>query len=152
MATILLVDDDPDILEVFRHVLELDGYVALTATDGESAFALASGERPALIVTDCRMPRVDGVSLCRRLRSETALATIPVVMLSASALPPVDEFLWDVFLRKPAAASQLLETIQLLLTPPPPATGSLGQMSGVDEQSSSSTQLTAAFRGQGSAD
>ncbi|WP_244196599.1 response regulator [Paraburkholderia hospita] len=71
-ATILLVDDDPNILRPLQLRVERDGYRVLTAPDGQVAFAAAAIERPSLIVTDWMMPRVDGVELCRRLKGDSA--------------------------------------------------------------------------------
>src|ERR1700709_644474 len=87
LGTILLVDDDPNILRPLRWLLEREGFRVLTALDGQAALAAAAIERPGLIVTDWMMPRIDGVELCRRLKADIAMAGIPVVMLSA-ALPP----------------------------------------------------------------
>lgn len=85
MATILLVDDDPNILRPLRLLLEREGYRVLTASDGQAALAAAAVESPNLIVTDWMMPRLDGVGLCRQLRDDAATADIPVVMLSAAS-------------------------------------------------------------------
>ncbi|MGF6968677.1 DNA-binding response OmpR family regulator [Paraburkholderia sp. WC7.3g] len=69
MATVLLVDDDPNILRPRRLLVEREGYRVLTAGDGEAALAVAAIESPGLIVTDWMMPRLDGVELCRRLNT-----------------------------------------------------------------------------------
>jgi DNA-binding response OmpR family regulator len=68
LATILLVDDAPNILGPLKLLVEREGYRVLTARDGEAALAAAIIESPSLIVTDWMMPRIDGVELCRRLR------------------------------------------------------------------------------------
>ncbi|HEX7913967.1 MAG TPA: response regulator [Paraburkholderia sp.] len=115
MATVLLVDDDPNILRPLRLLVEREGYRVLTAADGAAALAIASIENPGLIVTDWMMPRVDGVELCRRLRNDTATADIPVVMLSAALPPESDEPLWDVLMLKPAPIGRLLSAIHNLL-------------------------------------
>lgn len=115
LATVLLVDDDPNILRPLRLLVEREGYRVLTAADGAAALAIASIENPGLIVTDWMMPRVDGVELCRRLRNDTATADIPVVMLSAALPPESDEPLWDVLMLKPAPIGRLLSAIHNLL-------------------------------------
>ncbi|MCG5078510.1 response regulator [Paraburkholderia tagetis] len=118
MATVLLVDDDPNILRPLRLLVEREGYRVLTAGDGEAALAIAAIEGPSLVVTDWMMPRMDGVELCRRLKGNSATADIPVVMLSA-ALPPNPEVpLWDVLLRKPAPIGRLTNAIHGLLDEP----------------------------------
>jgi DNA-binding response OmpR family regulator len=115
LATILLVDDDPNILRPLRLLVEREGYRVLTAPDGQVALAAAAIERPSLIVTDWMMPRVDGVELCRRLKGDRATAGIPVVMLSAALPPHPNEQLWDVLLLKPAPIGRLIKTIHTLL-------------------------------------
>jgi CheY-like chemotaxis protein len=113
--TILLVDDDPNILRPLRLLLERDGYRVLTALNGESALSTVAIENPGLIVTDWMMSPLDGVGLCGRLRDDTATADIPVVMLSAALPPHPTEQLWDVFLLKPTPIARLMEVIRTLL-------------------------------------
>ncbi|WP_259460603.1 response regulator [Paraburkholderia sp. BL23I1N1] len=120
LATVLLVDDDPNILRPLRQLVEREGYRVLTAGDGEVALAVAAIESPGLIVTDWMMPRVDGVELCRRLKGDTATADIPVVMLSAALPPEPEEPLWDVLLLKPAPIGRLINAIHSLLDGAPP--------------------------------
>ena len=84
MPTVLIVDDEPAILELVRFTLE-DGQVrVLEASDGLAALDLARAERPALILLDVRMPHLDGVEVCRRLRAEAALGSTRIVMLTAA--------------------------------------------------------------------
>ena len=90
LATVLIVDDDPNILRPPQLLVEHAGYRVLTAQNGESAQPVAVIENPSLIVTDWMMPHVDGIELCRRLKGDIATAGIPVIMLSA-ALPPHPE-------------------------------------------------------------
>ena len=115
MATILLVDDDPNILRPLRLLLEREGYRVLTAPDGQAALAAAVVESPNLIVTDWMMPRMDGVGLCRRLKDDAATADIPVVMLSAASPPSPVERLWNVLLPKPTPIARLIQVICTLL-------------------------------------
>jgi CheY-like chemotaxis protein len=115
LPTVLLVDDDPNILRPLRLLVEREGYRVLTAGDGAAALAVAAIESPGLIVTDWMMPRVDGVELCRRLKNDIATADIPVVMLSAALPPEPAEPLWDVLLLKPAPIGRLINTIHSLL-------------------------------------
>ena len=115
MATILLIDDDPNILRPLQLLLEREGYRVLTACDGQAALAAIATERPNVIVTDWMMPRMDGVGLCRRLKGDAATADIPVVMLSAASPPYPAERLWDVLLSKPAPMARLIRAIHTLL-------------------------------------
>ncbi len=84
MPTVLIVDDEPAILELVRFTLEDDQIRVLEASDGLAALAIARAERPALILLDVRMPHLDGVEVCRRLRAEAALGSTRIVMLTAA--------------------------------------------------------------------
>lgn len=77
---ILIVDDEPKIVDLVRAYLEKDGYKALVAYDGKTALELARREKPALIVLDLMLPEVSGLDVCRQLR---ATSTVPIVMLTA---------------------------------------------------------------------
>lgn len=85
MATVLIVDDEPDILLLVRINLELAGHEARTASDGEEALASVHEQVPDAIVLDVMMPKLDGWSVIERLKSDSdeRIRTIPVVMLTA---------------------------------------------------------------------
>src|SRR6185436_5721829 len=80
---VLVADDDAWILRMVATVLEKRGYNVETATDGEEALSRALARPPDLLITDVMMPKVDGWSLVRQLRAHTALATMPVIFLTA---------------------------------------------------------------------
>jgi DNA-binding response OmpR family regulator len=115
MTTILLVDDDPRILDPLQLVLEAEGYRVLTAADGEAASAVAALAPPDLVVTDWMMPNVDGVALCRRLKANSATSCTPVILLSAAFPPDPGEGLWDVQLTKPVSIARLLDAVRTLV-------------------------------------
>ena len=115
MATILLVDDDANLLRPLKLLLEREGFRVLTAPDGEAALVVAAKESPNVIVTDWMMPRLDGVGMCRRLKDNTAMADVPVVVLSAASPPRPPEPLWDVLLMKPTPIDRLIQVIRTLL-------------------------------------
>ena len=79
-GTILVVDDEPKIVDIVRAYLERDGYRVLVAYDGQEALATTRRERPDLLVLDLMLPEVSGWDVCRRLRAETSL---PIIMLTA---------------------------------------------------------------------
>src|SRR5690349_2555402 len=83
---ILLVDDDRDITLAVRLQLEKQGYEVLTAGDGEQGLAAAIAHRPAAILLDIRMPKMDGLCTLARLREHGDTQRTPVVMLSASLI------------------------------------------------------------------
>lgn len=87
MATVLLVDDDSAILVLLSELLEDEGYRVVTACDGQEALACVAAEQPDLILSDVMMPVLDGGSMCRALRADLRWHTLPVVLMSAAALP-----------------------------------------------------------------
>ncbi len=85
--TVLIVDDDPDIVRLLTMTLRSEGFRLLTASDGDAALALARVERPDLLLLDWNMPGRDGLEVCRALRAEDDpdLREVPVVLLTAQA-------------------------------------------------------------------
>jgi DNA-binding response OmpR family regulator len=79
-AKILVVDDEPPIVNMVAYNLRQAGYRVITAGDGEEALALARREQPDLIILDLMLPRLDGLELCRILRRE---GDVPIIMLTA---------------------------------------------------------------------
>jgi CheY-like chemotaxis protein len=86
-ATILIVDDDPDIVRLLTMTLRPEGFRLLSASDGNEALELARVERPDLLLLDWNMPGCDGLEVCRALRAESdsSLRDVPVVLLTAQA-------------------------------------------------------------------
>jgi CheY-like chemotaxis protein len=84
---ILVVEDEPDLLQMIKTMLQSVGEITL-ARDGQEALdILKSGFRPNVIITDLMMPRLDGLALAKMLKSDPNISTIPVVMLTAKAGP-----------------------------------------------------------------
>jgi two-component system, OmpR family, alkaline phosphatase synthesis response regulator PhoP len=77
---ILLVDDEPEILEICHDYLKASGYEVITAKDGLEGLSLARREKPDLIVLDWMLPHMDGLDVCRTLRRESS---VPIIMLTA---------------------------------------------------------------------
>ncbi len=82
---ILVVEDEPDLLDLVVWNLKKEGFQAVRAGTGEQALDLARDERPDLILLDLMMPGLDGLEVCRRLKANEATASIPVVMVTARA-------------------------------------------------------------------
>jgi len=80
--TVLLVEDDPDTLEMYRLRLERDGYDVQVATDGEQGLARAIDLRPDIVFLDIRLPKLDGLEVLTKMREHGATAHLPVVILS----------------------------------------------------------------------
>jgi len=112
MATILLVDDTPDILRIARDVLEHAGFTVLTATDGRGALLLAQTRRPDLLVLDLGLPDTDGLDVARELRRSSDLQ---IIMLTARA-DEADKLIGlelgaDDYLTKPFSPRELVERV-----------------------------------------
>jgi PAS domain S-box-containing protein len=82
-TSVLVVDDTPDRLELMKILLRQGGYHVFTARDGCEAFEVARRERPLLVVSDVAMPGASGIDLCRWLRADAELRTVPVLLVSA---------------------------------------------------------------------
>jgi two-component system phosphate regulon response regulator PhoB len=80
---ILVVDDEEDIRELVRYNLTKGGFNVVTAASGEEGLSIAEEIKPSLIVLDIMLPGIDGLEVCRRLKSNPALKKIPIVMISA---------------------------------------------------------------------
>jgi CheY-like chemotaxis protein len=117
--TVLLVEDDPDLLRFARTTLRLGGYRVRTATRGDEALRLVARTRPDLVVLDLRLPGVDGVQVLQALRADPALAATPVVVLTASAGPEDRERALAAgvaaYLLKPVSADDLLAAVERVL-------------------------------------
>jgi two-component system, OmpR family, alkaline phosphatase synthesis response regulator PhoP len=83
--TILVVDDDPNVIRVVEINLTQEGHQVRTAGDGEAALAAVAQERPDLLILDVMMPKLDGFETLKRLKADPAAAEIPVIMLTARA-------------------------------------------------------------------
>lgn len=82
---ILVVDDEPQLVEVVKMRLEANGYQIITAYDGQEALEKARKERPDLIILDLMLPKVDGYKVCRMLKFDEKYKNIPVILFSARA-------------------------------------------------------------------
>jgi two-component system phosphate regulon response regulator PhoB len=116
---ILVVDDEPDALEVLGFKLKESGYTPIFAKDGARAITAARDERPALIVLDLMLPEVDGLEVCKILRRDPATAMIPILMLTAKA-SEMDRVLGlelgaDDYVTKPFSPRELVLRIKKLL-------------------------------------
>lgn len=116
MATVLLVDDDINALNALKELVGQEGYRVRTAEDGSVALKSALADPPDVVISDCMMPRMDGLSLMREMRRSSRLADVPLVLVSAIVTPPPDADV-DGFLRKPFAVAQLLDLLHRIAGP-----------------------------------
>ena len=117
--TVLLVDDEPDLVELLQYALEGAGYRVVTAADGAEGLALAEAERPDLAILDIMMPQMDGVELTQRLREDAQLRLTPILMLTARA-EESDEIAGldagaDDYITKPVSPKKLVSRVRAML-------------------------------------
>lgn len=115
--TILLVDDDPEIVRALRTVLEKQGYRVLTAADGNAGLAAAERDAPDLVVVDMMMPKKSGFLVVEKLKARKAAAP-PVIMITANEdgrhRVYAEHLGVDDYIHKPFALERLLESVQRL--------------------------------------
>jgi CheY-like chemotaxis protein len=114
MSTILLVDDETELLDLYTEVLELMDHRVLRAHDGREALEIAHERRPDLVVTDWQMPRMSGVELCQRLVQDEELHDVPIIMHSAATDPHAPGV--TAFLSKCSELSEFEEVVNRTLT------------------------------------
>jgi len=124
---ILIVDDDSDLLELLRNLLEGLGCVVRTVTSGEAALEQAVAFTPDLIVLDLLLPQMNGFTVCERLRALLSAATTPVIMMTSliGEFPRLEGLHCgcNAFITKPFQIQELLAQVEKLLPRPlaPPA-------------------------------
>jgi len=119
MTTILIVDDEPNLVELVHGYLVHEGYTVVTATDGAGALQLAHSQHPDLVVLDVMLPGIDGIEVCRRLRQ---FSDAYVIMLTARA-EEIDKIVGlsvgaDDYLTKPFSPRELVARIKAMLRRP----------------------------------
>jgi CheY-like chemotaxis protein len=115
MKSILLVDDEPDLLAAWHLILSAEGYDVRCAAKGAQALEAIRECLPDLVITDWMMPVMGGAELCRRLRAQPNLAQVPI-LVHTSAPPPVNEAhaggnAWNACLQKPVPMQIFLTTV-----------------------------------------
>jgi DNA-binding response OmpR family regulator len=118
-SKILIVDDEPEAVELVEFNLEQAGYAVVTAADGAEALDKARTNSPSLIVLDLMLPEITGLEVCKMLRRDPATSAIPIVMLTAKAAE-IDRVLGlelgaDDYLTKPFSPRELVLRVKKLL-------------------------------------
>src|SRR5437867_13325416 len=119
MAKILVVDDEPDAVELVEFNLKSAGYEVVTAADGSEALKKARAHSPDVIVLDLMLPEVDGLEVCKILRRDPATSAIPIIMLTAKAAE-VDRVLGlelgaDDYVTKPFSPRELVARVRAVM-------------------------------------
>lgn len=136
--TILVVDDEPHIVEVVQDYLRQASFRVLTARDGQTALTLARHEHPDLIVLDLMLPgNLDGLDVCRHLRQEPGLADVPIIMLTAR-IEETDRLIGlelgaDDYITKPFSPREVVARVRAVLRRarrdgPPPGIVRVGEL------------------------
>lgn len=117
--SILLVDDDSNLRDMLRAMLEIGGFDVVEAEDGLDALEKLDEIMPDIVVLDVMMPNMDGVSLCKQLRSDAEFVSLPIIMLSGKTQQQaVEEGLAagaNCYLRKPITVEELIRSVRDLL-------------------------------------
>lgn len=138
MKTILVVDDEPGIVQIARDYLDRAGFRVLTADDGPGALRLARTERPHLLVLDLMLPGMDGLDVTRALRQDQATRKLPIIMLTAR-VEEADRLIGlelgaDDYMTKPFSPRELVARVRAVLrrtedNAPPAALIQIGALS-----------------------
>jgi CheY-like chemotaxis protein len=120
-SPMLIVEDDPAVGSLIQSVLDDEGYPSILAGNGRVALRQLTTTHPQLIICDLLMPAMDGITFCRHVQADPALAHIPILVCSAGKEELITgQCQYAAFLRKPFTISQLLATIQRILHPSTP--------------------------------
>jgi len=84
-GTVLVIDDEKDLIELVKYSLEKEGFIVKGAYDGESGVFAAQRDVPDLVIVDLMLPGIDGLEVCRRLRADSHSVAIPIIMLTAKS-------------------------------------------------------------------
>jgi two-component system phosphate regulon response regulator PhoB len=122
---ILVVDDEPEAVELIEFNLKQSGYTVSTAGDGADALKKARAQTPDLVILDVMLPEMDGFEICKTLRQDAATSKVPIIMLTAKA-GEIDRVLGlelgaDDYLTKPFSTRELLLRIKKILSRGQPA-------------------------------
>lgn len=118
-GTILVIDDEKDLQELVRYNLEKEGFDVIVARDGTAGLDIALRHRPDLVVLDLMMPGMDGLEVCRRLRSDERGRRVPLLMLTAKATEADRvvglELGADDYVTKPFSPRELVARVKAIL-------------------------------------
>jgi DNA-binding response OmpR family regulator len=117
---ILCIEDQPQMIELIKLILESKGYEVVGAGGGQEGLEKIRAEKPDLILLDLMMPEMDGSDVYHRMKQEAELCNIPVVIVTAKAAP-IDKVLWinvakvDDYVTKPFGPGELVDSVERAL-------------------------------------
>ena len=118
-ATVLVIDDEKDLLELVRYNLEKEHLDVITASDGASGLEIGLKHKPDLVVLDLMMPGMNGLEVCKQLRADARTGRVPIIMLTAKAAE-TDKIVGlemgaDDYITKPFSVRELLARVRAVL-------------------------------------
>ena len=118
-ATVLVIDDEKDLLELVRYNLEKEHLDVITASDGQSGLEIGLKHKPDLVVLDLMMPGMNGLEVCKQLRGDARTSRVPIIMLTAKAAE-TDKIVGlemgaDDYITKPFSVRELLARVRAVL-------------------------------------
>ena len=124
-ATVLVIDDEKDLLELVRYNLEKEHLDVITASDGQSGLEIGLKHKPDLVLLDLMMPGMNGLEVCKQLRSDARTSRVPIIMLTAKAAE-TDKIVGlemgaDDYITKPFSVRELLARVRAILRRTGPA-------------------------------
>lgn len=124
MTRVLLVDDNPVVMAVYRSGLSMAGFTVDAAADGEAALAQAAATIPDVIVLDLMLPKIDGLEVLRRVRADPRLKDVPVIVFSNSYTSDRTNEVWSagatqVLAKATMTPKKLVDVLQAVVPPKP---------------------------------
>jgi phosphate regulon transcriptional regulator PhoB len=119
MVKILIVDDEPDIVELLSYNLEKEKFSIVKAYDGEAALGLVRSEKPDLMILDLMLPKMNGLDVCKAVRRNPETANLPIIMLTAKG-EEIDKIIGleigaDDYITKPFSVKELIARVRAIL-------------------------------------
>ncbi|OGL39224.1 MAG: DNA-binding response regulator [Candidatus Schekmanbacteria bacterium RIFCSPHIGHO2_02_FULL_38_11] len=116
---ILIIEDEKDIAELVKHYLEKDNFETLSAFDGEKGLELVKKQNPDVVILDLMLPKIDGIEVCKRIRSDSKVSNVPIIMLTAKG-DESDRIIGlelgaDDYITKPFSPKELVARVKALL-------------------------------------
>ena len=116
---ILIIEDEKDIAELVKHYLEKDNFETLSAFDGEKGLELVKKQNPDVVILDLMLPKIDGIEVCKRIRSDSKVSNVPIIMLTAKG-DESDRIIGlelgaDDYVTKPFSPKELVARVKALL-------------------------------------
>ena len=114
-ATVLIVEDDPALRDLYQKILKLEGYAVIAAEDGVEALRYVETEPVDAVVLDLMMPRLDGRSVKRGFNENASMRNVPVILVTGHVAPDIDPDEFSCVLHKPVSVEALVKAVRSCL-------------------------------------